>query len=152
MVGLYQGGDRTVAEGDASDTDPTLIERWLKDQQQWQRTLFNYFDSMMKNEEFLTHMGNAMRGSLLAGKPYPTPASSAPPEESPATDRLDQILFALHQLQGQVQDLLMALDEIRTGRAAATAPAATVTPKAARAKRARAADAPRTTRKRRTKP
>jgi hypothetical protein len=105
-----------VAEGDVPDTDPTLVERWLKDQQQWQRTLFTYLDSMMKNDEFLVHMGNAMRGSLLAGKPYPTAAPPQAPVEDPATaDRLDKVLFALHQLQGQMKDVLMTLDEIRGG-------------------------------------
>ena len=103
-----------MAEGDARDTDPTLVERWLQDQQQWQRTLFTYLDSMMKNDEFLMHMGNAMRGSLLAGKPYPTAApAQSPPEDPGAADRLDKVLFALHQLQGQVNDVLMTLDEMR---------------------------------------
>jgi hypothetical protein len=69
---------------------------------------------MMKNDEFLMHMGNAMRGSLLAGKPYPTAAPSpTPPEDRVTADRLDKVLFALHQLQGQVNDVLMTLDEIR---------------------------------------
>ena len=103
-----------MAEGDVPDTDPTLVERWLQDQQQWQRTLFTYLDSMMKNDEFLVHMGNAMRGSLLAGKPYPTAAPPQAPAEDPATaDRLDKVLFALHQLQGQMKDVLMTLDEMR---------------------------------------
>ena len=99
------------------DTEPTLVERWLQDQQQWQRTLFTYLDSMMKNDEFLMHMGNAMRGSLLAGKPYPTtpPPAAASAEEAATADRLDKVLFALHQLQGQMQDVLMTLDEIRGG-------------------------------------
>jgi hypothetical protein len=110
-----------VAEGDVPDTDPTLVERWLQDQQQWQRTLFTYLDSMMKNDEFLVHMGNAMRGSLLAGKPYPTAAPPPAPAEDPATvDRLDKVLFALHQLQGQVKDVQMTLDELRGLRAAAS--------------------------------
>jgi len=113
-----------VAEGDVPDTDPTLVERWLQDQQQWQRTLFTYLDSMMKNDEFLVHMGNAMRGSLLAGKPYPTAAPPQTPAEDPTTaDRLDKVLFALHQLQGQVQDVLMTLDEIRGLPAGASAKA-----------------------------
>jgi hypothetical protein len=103
-----------MAESDVPDTDPTLVERWLQDQQQWQRTLFTYLDSMMKNDEFLVHMGNAMRGSLLAGKPYPTAAPPQAPAEDPATaDRLDKVLFALHQLQGQMKDVLMTLDEMR---------------------------------------
>ena len=106
-------------DSNESKTDPTLVERWLQDQQQWQRTLFTYLDSMMKNDEFLVHMGNAMRGSLLAGKPYPTAAPPQAPAEDPATaDRLDKVLFALHQLQGQMKDVLMTLDEIRGIRAA----------------------------------
>jgi hypothetical protein len=111
-----------MAEGEVPDQEPTLVERWLQDQQQWQRTLFTYLDSMMKNDEFLMHMGNAMRGSLLAGKPYPTaappPASEATPapENAGTADRLDKVLFALHQLQGQVNDVLMTLDEMRRAR------------------------------------
>jgi hypothetical protein len=94
--------------------EPTLVERWLQDQQQWQRTLFTYLDSMMKNDEFLMHMGNAMRGSLLAGKAYPAAPAPQQPSEEPATaERLDKVLFALHQLQGQMKDVLMTLDEIR---------------------------------------
>src|SRR5262245_38281657 len=97
-----------------SNPEPTLVERWLQDQQEWQRTLFTYLDSMMKNDEFLMHMGNAMRGSLLAGKPYPTaPPPQAPAENAATDDRLEKVLFALHQLQGQVKDILMTLDEMR---------------------------------------
>ena len=53
-------------------------------------------------------------GSLLAGKPYPTqppPGAAAP--ETPADDKLDQILFALRRLEGQVQDLRLTLDELK---------------------------------------
>src|SRR5688500_4028034 len=106
-----------MSESDASKAEPTLVERWLQDQQQWQRTLFTYLDSMVKNDEFLMHMGNAMRGSLLAGKPYPTapPPAAASANEAPTADRLDKVLFALHQLQGQMHDVLMTLEEIRGG-------------------------------------
>ena len=96
------------------NNDPPLIERWLAEQQQWQRTFLTYMDSMVKNDDFLVHLGNAMRGSLLAGKAYPTPpppAAAAP--ETPADDKLDQILFALRQLEGQVQDLRLTLDELQ---------------------------------------
>lgn len=99
------------------DTDPTIVERWLQDQQQWQRTLLAYVDSMTKNEDFLVHLGNAMRGSLLAGKAYPAPpAPGAPAPEAPVDDRLDQVLHAVHQLQGQMQDVLMTLEEWRGAR------------------------------------
>lgn len=99
---------------DNKNNDPSLVERWLAEQQQWQRTLFTYLDSMVKNDEFLTHLGNAMRGSLLAGKAYPTPpAPGAVEPQTPADDKLDQILFALRQLEGQVQDLKLSVEELR---------------------------------------
>jgi hypothetical protein len=91
-----------------------LVERWLAEQQQWQRTVLTYLDSMAKNDEFLVHLGNAMRGSLLAGKAYPTtPAPGASAPETPADDKLDQILFALRQLDGQVKDLRLSVDELK---------------------------------------
>jgi hypothetical protein len=99
---------------DKPNTEPPLIERWLSEQQQWQRTFMTYLDSMVKSEDFLVHLGNAMRGSLLAGKAYPTPAApAATAPETPADDKLDQILFALRQLEGQVQDLRLTLEELR---------------------------------------
>jgi hypothetical protein len=108
-----------VAEQPAEQQEPTLVERWLAEQQQWQRTLLAYLDSLTKNDEFLVHLGNAMRGSLLAGKPYPTtPAPGAASPQTQADDRLDQVLFALHQLEGQVQDLRMTVDELRAGKKA----------------------------------
>jgi hypothetical protein len=114
-----------VADDNKTSSDPPLLDRWLAEQQQWQRTLLTYMDSMVKNEDFLVHLGNAMRGSLLAGRPYPTPPSAAAAApETPADDKLDQVLFALRQLEGQVQDLRMSLDELRAE-------------KKARAKRAR---------------
>ena len=121
---------------------------WLEDQQQWQRTLFTYLDSMMKNDEFLMHMGNAMRGSLLAGKPYPSAApAAAPAEGADNADRLDKVLFALHQLQGQVQDVLMTLDEMRGVRASSKARQ----PKKAAGARRAVPSAARKTGKRRTR-
>jgi hypothetical protein len=99
---------------DSTVVEPTVVERWLTEQQQWQRTVLTYLDSMVKNDDFLVHLGNAMRGSLLAGKPYPTaPAADASAPPTPADDRLDRILFELHKLEGQIQDLRMSLDEVR---------------------------------------
>ena len=108
-----------MAEQPTEQQEPTLVERWLAEQQQWQRTLLAYLDSLTKNDEFLVHLGNAMRGSLLAGKPYPTaPAPDAASPQTQADERLDQVLFALHQLEGQVQDLRMTVDELRAGKKA----------------------------------
>jgi hypothetical protein len=95
--------------------DPSLVERWIEDQREWQKTAMAYLDSMVKNDEFLVHLGNAMRGSLLAGKPYPTAAPAAPAQDAPADDRLDRVLFALHEMQGQLNDLRLTLDELRNG-------------------------------------
>jgi len=99
---------------DKTTNEAPLIERWLAEQQQWQRTFLTYMDSMVKSEDFLVHLGNALRGSLLAGKAYPTPPPpSAAAPETPGEDKLDQILFALRQLEGQVQDLRLTLDELK---------------------------------------
>jgi hypothetical protein len=140
-----------VADGTA-EYDPTLVERWLKEQQLWQRTLSSYLDSMMKNDDFLVHLGNAMRGSLLAGKPYPTAAvPGANAHESASDDRLDQVLFALRQLQGQVQDLQMTIDEIRQDRRGHT-PASSPSVSSNRStKNATSAIRPSKSRKRRTR-
>lgn len=108
---LIEGG--RVAD-DNKNNEPSLVERWLAEQQQWQRTLLTYLDSMVKNDEFLVHLGNAMRGSLLAGKAYPTPPPPGAAEPvTPSDDKLDQILFALRQLEGHVQDLKLSVEELR---------------------------------------
>ena len=129
-----------TADGKTAAKESTLVERWLEDQREWQRTAMAYLDSMVKNEDFLVHLGNAMRGSLLAGKPYPTapPPGQAAAQEAPADTRLDQVLFALHQIQGQLTDLRMALDELRTsGKASPSTKAATPAKAKATTKRAR---------------
>ena len=96
--------------------DSSLVDRWIEDQREWQKTAMAYMDSMVKNDDFLVHLGNAMRGSLLAGKPYPTAPAAAPPaQDVPADDRLDRVLFALHEMQGQLTDLRLTLDELRNG-------------------------------------
>jgi hypothetical protein len=94
--------------------EPTLVDRWLDEQQQWQKTLLTYLDSLAKNENFLVNLGNAMRGSLLAGKAYPRPeAAAAAAPETAADDRLDRILHALHQLEGQLTDLKLSVEELK---------------------------------------
>jgi len=102
---------------DKPELEPTVLERWLDEQQHWQRTVMSYVDSLVKNDEFLVHLGNAMRGSLLAGKPYPTqPSADATAPQTPADDKLDQVLFALHKIEGQLSDLRLSLDELRAAR------------------------------------
>jgi hypothetical protein len=94
--------------------EPTLVDRWLEEQQQWQKTMLTYLDSLSKNEDFLVHLGNAMRGSLLAGKPYPrAEAAAAAAPETAADDRLDRILHALHLVEGQLTDLKLSVDELK---------------------------------------
>ena len=120
------------------DHVPTLVERWLQEQQEWQRTLLTYVDSMAKNDDFLVSLGNAMRGSLLAGKPYPT-AGTAPAagttSPNQTDERLDKVLFALNTLQGQLQDLSLSIEEIRrtVGPATPAAPKAKTKRNAAKA-------------------
>jgi hypothetical protein len=101
-----------------AEKNSSLVERWLQEQQQWQQTAMTYLDSMAKSDDFLVHLGNAMRGSLLAGKPYPSAAPSANVSDAPEDDRLDRILFALHKLEGRIQDLQLSVDELRAERAA----------------------------------
>ena len=105
---------------ETADREPTLVEKWIQDQQEWQKMATEYFDSMVKNDEFLVNLGNAMRGSLLAGKPYPgtAPAEAAAEETAPADDRIDEILHLLHRLQGDIADLKMAVDELTRQRGA----------------------------------
>ena len=125
--------------------DPSLVERWIEDQREWQKTATAYLDSMVKNDEFLVHLGNAMRGSLLAGRPYPSaPAQGAPAtQEAPADDRLDRVLFALHEMQGQLNDLRLTLEGLRDGGKAPMARRKAAPRKAAPRKAAPAKAAPR---------
>ena len=96
------------------EADSTLVERWIKDQQEWQKTAMSYFDSMVKNDDFLTHLGNAMRGSLLAGKAYPgTHAAEAEAPAATNDTRIDEILHALHQMQGDLADLRMTVEDLK---------------------------------------
>ena len=97
-----------------AQAEPTLVQKWIEDQQEWHKMATEYFDSMVKHDDFLVHLGNAMRGSLLAGKPYPGAEPPAEGEDKAAAtdDRIDEILHALHKLQGEVADLKMTLDDL----------------------------------------
>jgi len=112
--------------------EPTLVEKWIRDQQEWHRMAMEYYDSMVNNEEFLTHLGNAMRGSLLAGKAYPgTEPPEKKPEETTLPDpRVDELLHTLHRMQGELADLRMTVAELeaRQKPAEVAPPAAVPTP------------------------
>ena len=75
-----------MAEEPNKDDRP-FVERWIEEQQEWQKTMLTYMDTMANNEDFLVHLGNAMRGSLLAGKPYP---GTSGPESSQDAGRSDR--------------------------------------------------------------
>jgi len=92
---------------------PTLTQQWETEQQNWQQLLLSYTDAAAADEQFLTHIGNAMRGSLLAGKPYPG-SSFEPNKPDPvnATMSNDEVVFALRRLEGQVAALTAALDAL----------------------------------------
>ena len=124
---------------DGKAVNPSLVDRWIEDQREWQKTAMAYLDSMVKNDDFLVHLGNAMRGSLLAGKPYPTAPAAPPAQEAPADDRLDRVLFALHEMQGQLNDLRLTLDELRNGGQKPKARAPRAKPASAKASMGKAA-------------
>ena len=73
----------TRARVDTEQPEVTLTEQWQTEQQNWQQLLQTYADSAAQDEKFLIHVGNAMRGSLLAGKPYPERRSNSQPETTP---------------------------------------------------------------------
>ena len=98
-----------------AEPEPTLVEKWIRDQQEWQKTATAYFDSLSRNDDFLVHLGNAMRGSLLAGKPYPgsQPNTEAANETAAASDdRIDEILHTLHRIEGELADLKMTVEDL----------------------------------------
>lgn len=89
-------------------------ERWFDEQRAWQQTMRDYADAMATDEQFLMHMSNAMRGSLLAGVPYPdATAPGAEAANSLSADRLDEMLFVLKRIEGRLRDLEDAVDALR---------------------------------------
>ena len=100
----------------------SAAEQWFEEQQGWQKTMRDYADAMVKDEQFLMHLSNAMRGSLLAGTPYPQAASpGADIPKDAADDRLDEVLFVLKRMEGRLRDLedaIAALGATRPGRGA----------------------------------
>ena len=101
--------------------DPTPSQRWAAEQQNWQQLLLSYADASAQDEQFLTHIGNAMRGSLLAGKPYPGSTTDQDKDRVDATMSNDEVVFALRRLEGQVSDLIRTVD-VLISRGAARSP------------------------------
>jgi hypothetical protein len=98
----------------AGESEPeTLFDRWQKEQQSWQRLVIDYVDKAATDETFLTNLGNAMRGSLLANKPYPgTSAGGGEVRRDPERSELDEVVFAVRRVEGQILDLTMAVEKL----------------------------------------
>ena len=91
----------------AEDEKP-LAQQWFEEQQAWQKTMRDYADATVKDQQFLMHMGNAMRGSLLAGTSYPVPGN---PADEHAPDVVTaEILFTLKKLEGRLRDIEATLE------------------------------------------
>lgn len=97
-----------------TDDEKSLAERWLEEQKAWQQTMRAYADAMVTDEQFLMHLGNAMRGSLLAGAPYPQHSLFAGATEPTAAtgEALAEILFMLKRIDGRLRDLESALSAL----------------------------------------
>ena len=95
--------------------EKSIAERWFEEQQAWQQTMREYADSMAKDEQFLTHLGNAMHGSLLAGTPYPQPTfgdASGAANATATNDLLQEVLFSLKRIEGRLRDLGAAIEDL----------------------------------------
>ncbi len=94
--------------------EKSLAERWYEEQQAWQKTMRDYADSMAKDENFLMHLGNAMRGSLLAGTPYPQQPTFSDENAGPPSDEiLAEVLFTLKRLEGRLRDIEASIEDLR---------------------------------------
>ena len=101
--------------------DPTPAQRWEAEQQNWQQLLLSYADASAQDEQFLTHIGNAMRGSLLAGKPYPGSTNDSKKDQVDSAMSSDEVVFALRRLEGRVSELIQTVD-VLINRGAASPP------------------------------
>jgi hypothetical protein len=114
-----------VVDEQASDSvqpETTLTEQWQVEQKNWQQLLQTFVDSAAQDENFLMHVGNAMRGSLLAGKPYPGTGSEQPAKVD-STMANDEVVFGLRRLEGKVDALIAAIDALTRPTAPAEDPA-----------------------------
>ncbi len=97
--------------------EKSLAERWLEEQQAWQQSMRAYANAMVTDEQFLMHLGNAMRGSLLAGAPYPQHSPFVAAAEPAAAETLAEILFTLKRVDGRLRDLEAALSALASSAA-----------------------------------
>lgn len=98
--------------------EKSLAERWFEEQQAWQKTMRDYADAAVQDEEFLMHLGNAMRGSLLAGTPYPQQTPEAfNARTEPMPDALAEVLFTLKRIEGRLRDLEASVEALGVARA-----------------------------------
>lgn len=100
--------------------EKSIAERWFEEQRAWQQTMREYADSMVKDEQFLTHLGNAMNGSLLAGTAYPQPPvpGVSDPAQTATADLLQEVLFTLKRIDGRLRDLEAAVEDLGAARSA----------------------------------
>ena len=103
-------------QSSTSEEQPqSLFERWQKEQQNWQRLITDYVDKASTDESFLINLGNAMRGSLLANKPYPgTAPTGVAGDTAGQQSEIDEVVFAVRRLEGQISELTMAIDRLGT--------------------------------------
>jgi hypothetical protein len=113
-----------TGQADSGDASPeTMFERWQNEQQNWQRLVLEYVDKASMDENFLTNLGNAMRGSLLTDKPYPgTSAGSGSATPEVERSELDEVVFAVRRVEGQLLDLTMAVEGLTAALAGSVAP------------------------------
>jgi len=90
--------------------EETLHERWQSEQRNWQRLVMEYVDKASTDEKFLVNLGNAMRGSLLANKPYP--GTAEPASEPAERAELDEVVFGLRRVEGRLLELTLAIDAL----------------------------------------
>jgi hypothetical protein len=101
-----------------AEESQTLFERWQNEQRNWQRLITGYVDKAATDEAFLLNLGNAMRGSLMANTPYPWMAGPSESDTASARGEIDEVVFALRRLEGQVNELTMAIDLLTATNAA----------------------------------
>jgi len=103
----------TNTEDSDESVSDAVYDRWQSEQRAWQRLVIEYIDRATTSEDFLTNLGNAMRGSLLTNKPYPGTSTGSESATRPSERRdLDELVFALRRVEGQVLELTMVVEKL----------------------------------------